>query len=145
VHHAGECEGPASIREAITVGRAERLGHGIRVLEDEDLVAEVRERRIPLEVCPSSNVALGVVGSLPAHPLPLLLDAGLAVTLSTDIPSIAATSLSEEYAKVRDVFGYDDSVLAGLALASIEASFAPAATKERLGREVDAWLASSEG
>ncbi|MEW9533192.1 adenosine deaminase [Microbispora sp. NPDC049125] len=141
VHHAGESEGPASIREAITTGRTERLGHGVRVLEDGDLVAEVRERRMPLEVCPSSNVALGVASSLPAHPLPLLRDAGLIVTLNTDIPSIVGTTLAREYAVARDVFGYDDHVLAELALASVDASFAPEGTKERLRRGVGAWLA----
>jgi adenosine deaminase len=65
VHHAGETGGPASVREALGVGRAERIGHGIRSLEDPSLVAELRDRRVPLEVCPSSNVALGLVPSLP--------------------------------------------------------------------------------
>ncbi len=60
VHHAGEAAGPESIREALDAGHAERIGHGIRILDDPDLVAEVRERRIPLEVCPTSNVALGL-------------------------------------------------------------------------------------
>ncbi|MBP2705852.1 adenosine deaminase [Microbispora sp. RL4-1S] len=142
VHHAGETEGPASIREALALGRTERLGHGVRVLEDADLVAEVRERGVPLEVCPSSNVTLGLAPSLAAHPLPLLLDAGLTVTLNTDIPLTARTSLAEEYARVRDAFGYGDDVLAALARASVDASFAPEATKERLRRGVDEWLAS---
>ena len=141
VHHAGESAGAASIREALTVGHAERLGHGIRVLDDADLVAEVRERAIPLEVCPSSNVALGLVESLPAHPLPALRDAGLVVTLNTDIPAIAATSLTEEYRRVRDAFGYTDAVLAELALAGVDASFAPTGTRTRLRREIAAWLA----
>jgi adenosine deaminase len=141
VHHAGETCGPASIREAIAAGRAERLGHGIRVLDDPDLVAEVRDRAIPLEVCPSSNVALGLAGSFPEHPLPRLRDAGLVVTVNTDIPSIAGTSLTEEYARIREAFGYDDAVLAELSRATIDASFAPAATKERLHRETDSWLA----
>lgn len=69
VHHAGEAAGPASIRQAITDGQAERIGHGIRILEDEHLVAEVRERAIPLEVCPHSNVLLGLSPSLVDHPL----------------------------------------------------------------------------
>ncbi|MEZ0075420.1 adenosine deaminase [Planotetraspora sp. GP83] len=142
VHHAGECRGPESILEAVTLGRTERLGHGIRVLEDDELVAEVRDRGIPLEVCPSSNVALGVAGSLSAHPLPRLRDAGLVVTVNTDVPSIIGTSLAEEYARVRDTFGYGDAVMAELARASIDASFAPAGTKDRLRRQVDAWLAS---
>ncbi len=141
VHHAGEIEGPGSVREAITVGRAERLGHGVRVLEDPDLTAEVRERGIPLEVCPSSNVVLGLVDGLAAHPFPRLREAGLAVTLNTDIPSVTGTTLTDEYARVREVFGYDDAALAGLARASVDASFAPEATKRALRRDVDAWLA----
>ena len=81
VHHAGETGGPASVREAVGVGRAERIGHGIRSLEDPSLVAELRDLRIPLEVCPSSNVALGLVPSLAVHPLPALVEAGLVVTV----------------------------------------------------------------
>jgi adenosine deaminase len=140
VHHAGETRGADSIREAIGIGRAERLGHGIRVLDDPDLVSEVRERAIPLEVCPSSNVALGLVASFGAHPLPRLRDAGLVVTVNTDIPSVTGTTLTDEYTRIRAAFGYDDVVLAGLSRAGIDASFAPLATKERLHREADAWL-----
>ena len=141
VHHAGESRGPRSIREAITMGHTERLGHGIRVLDDDDLVAEVRRQAIPLEVCVSSNVGLGLVGSFPAHPLPRLRAAGLAITLSTDIPAIVGTSLTEEYRRVRDTFGYADSVLAEFAHTAVTASFAPAATKQWLHQQTDAWLA----
>lgn len=145
VHHAGEACGPESIREALTVGGAQRLGHGIRVLDDDDLTAELRERRIPLEVCPTSNVALGFAPSLAAHPLHRLRAAGLVVTLNADIPAPVGTSLLAEYQRVRDTFGYDDATLAELARAGFDASFAPAATKERLHRETDAWLAASNG
>ena len=140
LHHAGETSGAESIREAITVGHAERLGHGIRVLDDPELVALVRDRGIPLEVCPSSNVTLGLAESFAAHPLPRLRDAGLRVTLNTDIPMIAGTSLAEEYARVRAAFGFDDEALAGLSRATVDASFAPGGLKERLRRETDAWL-----
>ncbi|MBE1531725.1 adenosine deaminase [Actinomadura algeriensis] len=140
VHHAGEGEGPASIRQALGPGRTERLGHGIRVLDDPDLVAEVRERRVPLEVCPSSNVALGFVPSLADHPLPRLRDAGLLVTLNTDVPALIGTPLAAEYAHVRDAFGYDDRTLADLARTGVDASFAPPATKARLRAEINAWL-----
>ncbi|GAA1794688.1 adenosine deaminase [Actinomadura chokoriensis] len=143
VHHAGEGEGPASIRQALGPGRAERLGHGIRILDDPDLVAEVRERRIPLEVCPSSNVALGFAPSLDAHPLPVLREAGLLVTLNTDIPALINTSLTTEYANVRDTFGYDDRTLAELAGDTVTASFAPPETKTRLHSEIAAWLSSA--
>ncbi|MEV0408033.1 adenosine deaminase [Actinoallomurus sp. NPDC050550] len=142
VHHAGEMCGPASIREAMTVGQADRLGHGIRVLDDPDLVAEVRDRALALEVCPSSNVALGLVSSFAAHPLPRLRDAGLTVTINTDIPVIIGTTLTDEYARIRDAFGYDDTALAALSRAGVDASFAPEATKARLRREIDAWLSS---
>ncbi|ASO18811.1 adenosine deaminase [Actinoalloteichus hoggarensis] len=141
VHHAGECCGAASIREAIDPGRTERLGHGFRVAEDADLLAEVRDRGLPLEVCPSSNVTLGLVDSLAAHPLPLLRDAGLVVTLNTDIPDVTGADLAGEYRRVRDTFDYDDATMAEFARAGVDASFAPAATKARLHREIDAWQA----
>ncbi|MEV3986117.1 adenosine deaminase [Nonomuraea sp. NPDC049758] len=136
VHHAGEAAGPASIREALDLGRTERLGHGIRVLDDPVLVAEVRERGVPLEVCPTSNVLLGLVPSLAEHPLPRLREAGLAVTVNTD----GETVLADEYLRLREVFGYGDDVLAELARASIRASFAPDALKADLLAAVDAWL-----
>ncbi|MFF0866214.1 adenosine deaminase [Nonomuraea sp. NPDC003560] len=136
VHHAGEAAGPASIREALDLGRTERLGHGIRVLDDPALVAEVRERDVPLEVCPTSNVLLGLVPSLAEHPLPRLREAGLTVTVNTD----GETALAEEYLRLREVFGYGDDVLAELARASIRASFAPDALKADLLAAVDAWL-----
>ncbi|WP_279433650.1 adenosine deaminase [Actinomadura sp. KC345] len=142
VHHAGEGEGPASIRQALGAGRTERLGHGIRILDDPDLVAEVRERKIPLEVCPSSNVALGFAPSLDDHPLPRLRDEGLMVTLNTDIPALIDTPLATEYARVRDAFGYDDTVLADLAHGGVDASFAAAKTKTRLHEEINRWLAA---
>lgn len=140
VHHAGEACGAHSVRQAITAGGAERIGHGIRVLDDDGLVAEVRERRIPLEVCPSSNVALGFAPSLAAHPLPLLRAAGLLVTLNTDIPAMTGATLTSEYAAVRDTFGYTDADLAELARNGTDASFAPPDTKRRLHGEIDAWL-----
>ena len=140
VHHAGETCGAASIREAIDVGHTERLGHGIRVLDDPELVAEVRDRAIPLEVCPSSNIALGLAKSFDTHPLPLLRDAGLRVTVNTDIPLTTGTTLTDEYARIRTAFGYDDAALADLSRTTIDASFAPAATKSRLHAETAAWL-----
>ncbi|MFI6452849.1 adenosine deaminase, partial [Streptosporangium amethystogenes] len=135
----GETAGPASIREALDVGHAERLGHGIRVLDDDALVTRVRESGIPLEVCPTSNVLLGLVPSLAEHPLPRLRAAGLAVTVNTD----GETALADEYARLREVHGYGDDVMAELARASIEASFAPREFKAALLTEVDAWLATA--
>lgn len=135
VHHAGETAGPDSIREALEIGHAERIGHGIRVLDDPSLVADAKN--VPLEVCPFSNVLLGLVAAPQDHPLPRLIDAGLTVTLNTD----GETSLVSEYENARTLFGYGDAVLAGLARASVDASFAPAPTKDRIRAEIDAWLA----
>jgi len=145
VHHAGETRGPASVREALDAGHAERLGHGIRVLEDAELVAELRDRGVPLEVCPSSNVALGLVPSFAEHPLPALRAADLAVTLSTDIPNLAGVTLTEELARCRRHFGWDDASLAALVAAAADASFAPGPTKARLRAAIDAWLADGAG
>ena len=141
VHHAGETRGPTSIREALELGLTERLGHGIRILEDAELVAEVRERGVPLEVCPSSNLALGLADDYASHPLPRLREEGLLVTLNTDIPAIVGTSLTQEYILVRNTFGYDDIELADLARAGVEASFAPDDSKARLHQQIDDWLA----
>jgi adenosine deaminase len=140
VHHAGEAAGPHSVREALALGRAERLGHGIRVLDDPTLVAELAERGVPLEVCPSSNVALGFAPSWPEHPLPRLLAAGLTVTLNTDIPLTTGVTLTGEYTRARETFGYSDQELADLALASVSASFAAEATSQRLRAGITAWL-----
>jgi adenosine deaminase len=140
VHHAGEVEGPASIYQAITVGGAERLGHGIRILDDDMLAAEVVALGIPLEVCPHSNVLLGLIPSLGEHPLPRLLEAGLLVTLNTDIPAMTGAGLAEEYRQLRDIFGYDDAVIADVARAGVRASFAPSDVQSLLLARIDAWL-----
>lgn len=140
VHHAGEAAGPASIRQAIAIGGAERLGHGIRVLDDGKLTAEVVALGMPLEVCLHSNVLLGLVPSLAAHPLPRLLNAGLVVTVNTDIPAMTGAGLAEEYRQLRDIFSYDDQVIADIARAGVRASFAQPHVKARLLARIDAWL-----
>ena len=144
VPHAGEALGAESIRTAIDGLDAERLGHGIRVLDDADLVAEVRERGIALEVCPSSNVALGFSPSLADHPLPRLVGAGVPVTLNTDIPAMLGVTLADEYARARDAFGFDDAALAALARAGFDASFAGPARTAAWRDEIDAWLATDD-
>lgn len=143
VHHAGECCGASSVREAVTVGLADRIGHGFRALEDPEVVSLLRDRAIPLEVCPSSNVALGLVESISSHPLPLLVDAGLTVTLSTDIPSSTGATLTGEYRLLRDELGFDDDTIATLATNAVDASFAPEDTKALLRQDIATWRAGS--
>jgi len=144
VPHAGETGGPASIRGALDALGADRIGHGIRVLEDPNLVAELRERQIPLEVCPTSNVMTKVVPSMELHPLPRLLEAGLLVTLNSDDPSMFTSPLVGEYEACRRVFGMDDDALARLARAGVTASFADEVTKRALTEAIDAWLTQEE-
>ena len=140
VAHAGETGGPESIRAALEALHAERLGHGIRILEDERLLAEVRERGVPLEVCPTSNVMTGQVASIEKHPFPRLLQAGLKVTLNSDDPAMFGSFLAAEYERARTVFGLSDHALAGLAIEGVRASFADTATKAALERDIHAWL-----
>lgn len=143
IPHAGEMHGPASIRGAIDALGAERIGHGIRILEDRALVDEVRERRIALDVCPTSNLMTGAVSSLEAHPLPAMLEAGLQCTLASDDPSMFHSYLADEYEVCRRIFGMDDGRLAEVARTGVRASFADDATKADLARGIADWLAAS--
>jgi adenosine deaminase len=120
--------------------RAERLGHGIRCLEDADLVAEIRELRIALEVCPTSNVMTGVIASIEKHPLPALLDAGLVVTLNSDDPSMFHAPITSQFELARDVFHLPDERLADLSRAAVHASFAAGPTKSGLLGAIESWL-----
>jgi adenosine deaminase len=122
--------GPASIRSAIVHLKAERIGHGIRILEDPELVELARSRGIALEVCPTSNVMLGMVRGPSEHPLRELIRAGLAVTLNSDIPGVLGTNLTSDYIFAREHCGLDDRALAALAKAGVEASFAGSEPQE---------------
>jgi adenosine deaminase len=137
VPHAGETEGPESIRGALRDLNAVRIGHGVRCLEDADLVAELRERQVPLEVCPTSNVCLGVAPSFAEHPLPRLLDAGLYVTLNSDDPPMFGTTLTDEYLKAADTFGLGAADVREMVRRAAEATLLPAAQKKDLLKRVD--------
>lgn len=115
--HAGETAGPESIRAALDIG-AERIGHGIRAVDDPDLLRRLRDEQIPLEVCITSNVKTGAVQSLDAHPVRKLFDAGVPVTLNTDDPGVFETDLASEFNLARDVFGFSDSELSDVAAAA---------------------------
>jgi aminodeoxyfutalosine deaminase len=136
--HAGEAAGPQSVWDAIDRLGAERVGHGVRCLEDPDLVAELRERRIPLEVCPTSNVRTGVVAGLAAHPLPRLIQEGLVVTLNSDDPPMFGTTLRDEYLTTAQVLSVGAAGLAHLARNAASAAFLPQAEAQALVAEIDA-------
>ena len=141
VAHAGEEGGPDYVRGALDELRVERVDHGVRSMEDPELVARLRDERIALTVCPLSNVALRVVPVLGEHMLPAMLDAGLLATVNSDDPAYFGGYVDDNLTAVRTAFGYGDAELAALARNSFEACFAPEADKRAWQAEVDAWLA----
>jgi len=139
--HGGELLGPSSIRACLDDLHADRLGHGVRVVEDPALLERVVDEGIVLEVCPVSNVALGVYSDLTSVPLPALLDAGASVALGADDPLLFGSRLAGQYATMRAAHELTDVQLADLAAMSIRASRAPEERKATLLREVAGWLA----
>ncbi|MFC9440568.1 adenosine deaminase [Nocardia sp. NPDC057030] len=139
VAHAGE-EGPAAyVAEALDVLRVERIDHGIRVLEDPELVARLVRERIPLTVCPFSNVRLRVIDKLADHPLRQMLELGLVATVNSDDPAYFGGYVQENLDGVRDALNLTADHLRTLARNSFEASFIDEPTRARYLREVDAY------
>ncbi len=141
VPHAGELRGPEHVDEAMKALQPDRLGHGVRSAEDPMVLQQVVDEGVTLEVCPSSNVALGVYPDLAAVPLPHLMAAGASIALGADDPLLFGSRLTDQYESARHDHGLDDDALAELARSSIRASRAPQHTKESLLAGVDRWLA----
>lgn len=137
--HAGESSGPEGVWDAVNLLGADRIDHGVRAIEEPALVELLAERRIPLGICPTSNLVLGVYPSMEAHPLERLRQAGVAVSLNTDDPSLLGASLVGEYQLCAKTFGWSDAVVRDVARTSIEASFAPAPTRARLLQDLAVW------
>lgn len=130
--HAGEILGPESLREAISLFNVSRVGHGVRAVEDESLIAEIKERGLTLEVCPTSNVAIGLYPSIAAHPLPRLVAAGLNVTLNSDDPAYFGADAADEYALNAAAHGFGRKDLLRFTRAAIDAAFCDRETKTKL-------------
>ncbi|WP_341925224.1 adenosine deaminase [Nocardioides psychrotolerans] len=143
VPHAGETTGPETIWHAIRLLGAERIGHGTSAAADPALLAHLAEHRIPLEVCPSSNVATRAVATLAEHPLKAFVDAGVVVTINSDDPPMFATDLNREYAIAADLLGLDEDGVADLARTAIDVSFAPDDVKASVRAEIDAYVAGT--
>lgn len=140
VPHGGELLGPESVRTCVDALHADRLGHGVRSTEDPALLAGLVESGIAFELCPISNVALGVYPSLGAVPVRTLIDAGATIALGADDPLLFGGRLADQYAAVRRSHDLSDGELADLAASSIRASRAPDGDKAEWLREIDAWL-----
>jgi adenosine deaminase len=140
VPHGGELSGPRSVSDSVRLLGARRLGHGVRAVEDELLLRDLAERRVVCEVCPSSNIALGVYRSAAEVPLRRLFEAKVPIALGADDPLLFGSRLLAQYELAREVHDFTDVELAELARASIIGSTAPEDVRRRLLAGVDAWL-----
>jgi adenosine deaminase len=140
--HAGELLGPSSVRGALDQLGADRILHGIRVVEDEALMRRLASSGTCLDVCPSSNVLLGVVPEMERHPLPKLLHAGVRCSLNADDPLLFGVGILDEYVRARERMLLDDDHLATLARSSLEASAAPRSIVKSGLLSIDDWLAA---
>jgi aminodeoxyfutalosine deaminase len=143
VPHAGETTGPETVWDALRDLGAERIGHGIASARDPELMAYLAEHRIPLELCPTSNVRTRAVASLAEHPLPMLVAAGVPVSINSDDPPMFGTTLEEEYAVAARLLDLDADGVAGLARAAVAASFLAPAGKSALLAEIDAYVTAN--
>jgi aminodeoxyfutalosine deaminase len=130
--HAGETVGPESVWGAVQVLGAERLGHGVRSIEDHVLVSYLAEKQIPLEVCPTSNIRLGVYADLTAHPMTDLYYAGVPVTINSDDPPLFNTTLNDEVNLLVDPFNFDIDTINEILLNGVRYSFLPVPEKQAL-------------
>ena len=133
--HAGEAAGPESIRSALKFG-TNRIGHGVRVIEDAQLMQEISNRKIPLELCPTSNLNTNIFPELSAYPLRLLMDAGIMVTINTDNMMVSNTTIEKEYKKLTQTFALNEQEIRILLNNAIQASFASDSIKKQLERKV---------
>ena len=136
VAHAGEEGGPDYVRDALDVLGVERIDHGIRAMEDPELVARLRDEQVPLTVCPLSNVALRAVDSLSDHVLPAMLDSGLLVCVNSDDPAYFGGYVDDNFAALREELGLTEDQLKTLARNSFDASFATEEQKSSWKAEI---------
>lgn len=141
--HAGESSGPEGVRGALEILGAERIDHGVRAVEDPDLVVELASRAVPLDVCPGSNCLLGVTPSLAEHPIDRLRRAGVRVSINTDDPLVYGSELAGEYVATGRTFGWGRAELAAVARTSIESSFADEDRKAAMLADLRTYLVAS--
>lgn len=141
--HSGELEGPDYIRTAVEVLHADRVQHGVRVISDPDLIAQLAASGVCLDVCPTSNVLLGAVEGMDSHPLRVLLEAGVRCSINADDPTLLGPSILDEYELARHELGLSDEQLAACAWSSIDCSAAPDELKTEAHRRIDAWLSAA--
>ena len=144
VPHSGELLGPDHVATTLDRLTPDRLGHGVRAAEDPRLLDRLVQAEVALEVCPSSNVALGVYPTPKEVPLRTLIDSGVRIALGADDPLLFGPRLAAQYEQAREVHDVDDAGLAELARSSVQASYAPADVAKRLNAGIDDWLGAED-
>ena len=139
VPHAGETTGPGTVWDALVHLGAERIGHGTTSAQDPKLLAHLAEHRIPLEVCPTSNIATRAVTTIEEHPIKQFVDAGVVVTVNSDDPPMFGTDLNNEYAVAARLLDLDERGVAALAKNAVHASFLDEPGKARIAAEIDTY------
>jgi len=139
IPHAGETEGPNSVLGAIRELQADRICHGVRSIEDMNVVKELVERQIPLDICPTSNVCLNIYPTMQQHPFRKLDELGVNITINSDDPSIIGRSLCDEYIAIAREFGYTIDDLVRFAKNSIQASYATIELRTKFLWEISQW------
>ncbi|WP_205315366.1 adenosine deaminase [Nonomuraea lactucae] len=142
VPHGGELLGPRSVAQCVDDLRADRVGHGVRAAEDERLMERLADRQVCCEVCPTSNVGLGVAERAAEVPVRRLFDAGVPLALGADDPLLFGARLLPQYELARDVYGFRDAEIAELARQSVRSSAAPDSLRKELMKGIDDWLAA---
>lgn len=135
--HAGEWGGPESVRDAVRDLGVERIGHGVRAIEDLELVDELAEKGIVLEVCPGSNIALGLYPSWRQHPIAKLRERGVGVTISTDDPPFFHTTMAREFDRLSDAFDWDEGEFLAINKTAINAAFCDAKTRQEILKRLE--------
>ncbi|ETO92275.1 adenosine deaminase [Legionella oakridgensis] len=130
--HAGEFAPASGMVEAMEHLPIQRIGHGVQVIHSPETMALVKERDIALEICPSSNIKLGLFKDFNSHPFPRLLEAGITVSLNSDDPPFMRTTLAQEYARVQDAYGYSDKTMEDITAMAINRAFVDEDTKQAL-------------
>jgi adenosine deaminase len=138
IAHAGEARGPASVWETLQHFQPSRLGHGVRSIEDPELVDHLRQNKVHLEVCPSTNVQIDIYPTYADHPIDRLLQAGLSVGVNTDSRTITDVTLTQEYERLQQVFGWSKAQFLHCNLNALRAAFLPEATRRQLERRLRA-------
>ncbi|HEN4770823.1 TPA: adenosine deaminase [Legionella pneumophila] len=130
--HAGEFDSAKGMEEAMKTLPIKRIGHGVRVIDSPDIMAMVKDRGIALEVCPTSNIFLGLFKDMNNHPFPKLYEAGIKVSISSDDPPFMSTTLAQEYKRVQKSYGYSDDTMNDITRMAIEAAFVDEKTRKEL-------------